>query len=260
MSHRILITSVLAAIGLGCGPKEETSPIAKVALTPSTELTALTPQHHEDFADVDGAYKTQDKGAPEQVFGELKNLIYSYAKVADDSAGNIQLAIHEDNVSLGHDGRPGVLRFDITDISGPIDHFGAIYIGDTDASQIRVESWEGQDLTDETLSRTFLEFRYRAENRKDESGVGASYNVRFEPEIPESWISRVDFGTIHATDGWQAFAKPLAAGTNRPAFLKMMKETKPTRFKLVWGQEGPGSNYQPGDSLLIDDIRITTHD
>jgi hypothetical protein len=255
---KTIIFITLAASSIGCSPKGEVPAITKVAAT--TELTSPTQQHFEDFSDADGAYKTQENGAPEEVFGELKNLIYSYGKVSDGTDGNIQLAIHEDNLSFGHDGRPGVLRFDITDLSGPIDHFGAIYIGDTDGTQIRIESWKGKELSADSLSGTYLEFRYRAENRKDESKIGATYNVRFEPEIDDSWINRIDFGSINANGKWQIFAKSLAEGTNQPAFLQTMSDVKPTRFKLVWGQDGPGSNYQPGDSLLIDDIRITTHE
>lgn len=260
MNCRFFNSVVVAVWAAGCGSNEGLPPVAKVALTPTTELTAPSQEHFDDFADADGAYKTQDNGAPEEVFGELKNLIYSYARVSDGADGNIRLAIHEDNFSLGHDGRPGLLRFDIADITGSIDHFGAIYIGDTDASQIRVGSWEGKEVKSDSLAGTYLEFRYRAENKKDESNLGATYNVRFEPEIPESWISRIDFGSIHATGDWQVFAKSLAEGTNQPAFLQMLSEQQPARFKLVWGQEGPSSNYQPGDSLLIDDIRITTHE
>lgn len=50
----------------------------------------------------------------------------------------------------------------------------------------------------------------------------------------------------------------LTEGTRLDEFLKMEHSERPARFKLVWGQEGASSNYQAGDALLIDDIKITT--
>jgi len=249
---------LVVSLSLGCNPRQET-PAAGGSKAATAQEQASTPaeQHFEDFADAEGAWKDQRDGGPETVFGEPKNLIYTYAKVADDAGGRIRLAIHEDNVLKGHDGRPGVLRFEITEIGGSIDHFGAIYLGDADGTQIRIPAWEDGQVDEAALAGAFLEFRYRAENCVDPARAGATFNVRLEPELPDSWLSRIDFGPLHATSQWQTFVRSFAEGTNRAAFVRTLRERRPGRFKLVWGQEGPASNYQPGDSLLIDDIRIS---
>ena len=254
--------TILLAIGLalGCSPSEQSRPKTPIPAAVENGLAVPAQQHFDDFADADGAAKTLQTGAAEEVFGEFRNLVYPYAKPTAGAGGRIGLAVREDNLNLGPDGRPGVLRFDITALSGSIDHFGLVYVGDNDATQIKIRSWADRIPTTNELAGTFLEFRYRALNETDRSKTGASYHVRFEPELEDSWPKRIDLGPITATGEWQVFAKALAEGTNLDAFIGMMKSGNPGRFKLVWGHEGASSNYQSGDSLLIDDIRITTHE
>jgi riboflavin biosynthesis pyrimidine reductase len=49
----------------------------------------------------------------------------------------------------------------------------------------------------------------------------------------------------------------LGEGTNAEALLAAIAGEKPTSFKIIWAQGGPIANYQPGDTLLIDEIVIT---
>ncbi len=250
-----VLVAVLASIGVGCKPATEDRQPPKSLPAADPEMTPAVVQHFEDFSDAGGAMKIHGQGVEEEINGPLQNLIYPYAQPAEGGDASINLSATESKTISGHDGQPGVLCFEITRIEGHIDHFGLVYLGNNDESEIHIESWQERDLDDEMLAGTFLEFRYRSTNRN-----GPKYNVRLEPELHDSWPRRLDFGAIEAQTNWQAFAVSLASGTNVSAFLEMMRTDKPTRFKLVWGQEGPSSNYQSGDVLLIDDIRIATHE
>ncbi|MGB0579516.1 MAG: hypothetical protein ACPGVU_07425 [Limisphaerales bacterium] len=214
-------------------------------------MAALIPktEHYDDFGDSAGAHKLQNDGQGEETTGDLNNLVYPYAKVSETEGGSIRLKVLEDDATTGPDEEKGVLRFKIESISGKIDHFGAVYVGNNDASEIRINAWTNV-VEREDLDGAVLEFRYR--------GNGRSFNVRLEPEIEESWPVRADFGAVIAADEWQVFTKPISAADNLDVFLEMLNTAKPKRFKIVWGQEGPSSNYQAGDTLLIDDIRIVT--
>jgi|GEM_PF-1682942 len=250
---------LIAGLALGCKPTAEEQQPPRPVPQADADVSPALHQHFDDFKDATGSKKTYVDGN-EEIFGTLQNLVYPYAQASEGSDNHIALTVLEDNEASGSDGRTGLLRFEINELNGTIDHFGLVYLGDTDESQIQIKSWQGRKLSSSNLAGTFLEFRYRSENRADPAGDSASYNVRFEPELEDSWPKRIDLGTIHAKPGWQVFAKPLAGGTNVNAFLEMMSSEKPDRFKIVWGQEGPSSNYQPGDALLIDDIRISTHE
>lgn len=220
----------------------KSSSVNVVVFVPRTE-------HFDDFGDSAGAHKLQDDGQQEEVVGELNNLVYPYAKVSETEGGSIRLKVLEDDATAGPDGEKGVLRFAIESIRGTIDHFGAVYVGNNDSSEIRINAWTNA-VERKDLDGAVLEFKYQ--------GNGRRYNVRLEPEIEESWSQRADFGAITATDEWQTFTKPISAADNLDAFLRMLNAVKPGRFKIVWGQEGPSSNYRVGDVLLIDDIRIVT--
>lgn len=250
---------LIAGLAIGCKPTADIQSPPRPVPAADANASPTVHQHFDDFEDATGSKKTYIDG-DEEVFGALQNLVYPYAQAAEGSDSHIALTVIEDNDASGSDGRPGLLRFEINELNGTIDHFGLVYLGNADESQIQIKSWQGRTLSTSNLAGTFVEFRYRSENRTDPANDTGSYNVRIEPEMDDSWPKRIDLGTIHAKPDWQVFAKPLAAGTNLSTFLEMMSSDNPTRFKIVWGQEGPSSNYQPGDALLIDDIRISTHE
>lgn len=239
----------LLCLALGCSPVEKTVPPVK-PVQMGQDVVEATTEHFDDFKDSAGAHKLQDDGQEEEVIGELNNLVYPYVQVSESEGGGVRLKVLEDDQTPGPDGEAGVLRFAIESISGTIDHFGAVYVGNNDGSEIRIHAWTNGGVRREELDGAVLEFKYK--------GNGRGYNVRLEPEIEESWPLRADFGAITATDEWQVFTKPISAADNLDAFLEMLNTVKPERFKIVWGQEGPSSNYQAGDTLLIDDIRIVT--
>ncbi len=50
---------------------------------------------------------------------------------------------------------------------------------------------------------------------------------------------------------------PLDRGQNIEYVLKTVSTAAPGDYKIVWEQDGPITNYQIGDTLLIDDIEIS---
>ena len=81
-------------------------------------------------------------------------------------------------------------------------------------------------------------------------------NFRFEPDQARGFDFGADFGTLVATQSWRTLKRPIGSVRNLDAFLANVNNEKPERFKLVWRQP-PLDLYQPGDSLLIDDLKIT---
>ena len=108
----------------------------------------------------------------------------------------------------------------------------------------------------ENLKRLKLKFRYKATNPLDAAATGASYGCRLEPLVDNSYNSRIAFDVLQATDKWQAFETTLDHGQNVENFLKTVSLAAPAGFKLVFAQTGPIANYQPGDTLLVDDIEV----
>ena len=88
--------------------------------------------------------------------------------------------------------------------------------------------------------------------------MNVKVNVRLEPHLPDSFKKRVDLGVLTATDEWQTLDMPLSGGKNIPEFLRAVAEETPAEFKLVFGNGGPITGFRAGDTILIDDIAIST--
>lgn len=62
---------------------------------------------------------------------------------------------------------------------------------------------------------------------------------------------------LQATGKWKSFTRSLSDGTNTSEFIRSVNGAPDAPLKLIWGQEGEVSSYDDGDTLLIDDIKIT---
>ena len=121
---------------------------------------------------------------------------------------------------------------------------------------MQLPGWTLGEVTMDDLRRTFIEFKFRADNPNDLDDFGGMYQFRFEPDVPDPYPRRGDFGVLIATQRWRTFRRPIGSASNLEMFLKAVNEENPPNFKLVWGQHGTIQGYTSGDSLLIDDLKI----
>jgi hypothetical protein len=164
--------------------------------------------------------------------------------------------VTEDNSVNGPDDEPGVLRLQYVDVPLKTRHSGFLIYGNQDHGRMQMPGWTLGEVTMADLRRTFIEFKFRADNPNDSTVFGQMYSFRFEPQHPDSYKLRAEFGALIATPRWRTFRRPIASARNLEQFLKAVNEEDPPNFKLVWSQNGPIQRYAPGDSLLIDDVRI----
>ncbi len=214
-------------------------------------------QFADDFSDAAGASQTQVDGAEPVVDGEVQRNLFTFAQLPRDARGHLRLVMSEDNTVDGPDGKPGVLRMEIAEVSSAAIVSGFVLQGNERFGEITMPGWERGEITLNELRRAFITFRFRAENREDPRVLGATFNLRFEPGVIHSHQSGADFGALIATSRWRTFRRPLASAENLEQFLAVLNGENPETFKLVWGQEGPISAYRPGDSLLIDDLKVS---
>lgn len=207
----------------------------------------------DDFADVKGATLTNDNGSVTNSDQAPSRSTYTF--ISDfTSGGKITLSVTEDQKSNGPDDKPGVLAMSYVSVPSSADYSGFVYSGKTQ-KPIQVAALK-ETATDADLKRVKLSFRYKAVHTQKEN-VGAVFNCRFEPEVEEAYEYRVDFGQLKATEKWQTFEKTLSEADNRDAFLGALKNNSTNAFKLVFAQDGEMSDYQSGDTLLLDDMKIT---
>ena len=107
------------------------------------------------------------------------------------------------------------------------------------------------------LRRTFIEFKFpRGQPQRSDSlraDVLISIRTATSRQLQAAGPSS---GALIATPRWRTFRRPISSAKNLDQFLKAVNEEDPPNFKLVWSQNGPIQRYVPGDSLLIDDLRI----
>ncbi len=207
----------------------------------------------DNFSDVDGQQTTNMNGYYEDSGSEKTRNTFSYLSESIEG-GNLTMTIFEDDETKGPDEKPGVLSLRYDDLPESASYSGFVYQGRAQAN-IMLPPFAGK-ISNDDLRKVTISFRYRATNPRKEH-VGATYNCRFEADVDDAYQSRIDFGSIKATDQWQTFAKTLGTGSNRDKFIEVVNESPNPALKIVWGQEGEISNYENGDTLLIDDIKIT---
>jgi hypothetical protein len=163
----------------------------------------------------------------------------------------------EDQQTTGPDGQPGVLRLEFAELPDTAAYSGFVLLGGPGQDDLRLRGWERGSVGMGDLRRTFLSFRFRADNPQNPGDFGLAVTCRLEPGLPDSYPFRADFGTIIATRQWRAFRRPVSSAENLRRFLDVVNRAKPDQFKLAWSQFGPIGNYHPGDTLILDDIRVT---
>jgi hypothetical protein len=213
-------------------------------------------QFEATFAGVSGATLTTTNGHNEEREGELRGMYAAYARVPEGQPRPLVLRVTEDQTVEGPDGQPGVLRLQQVEVPLEANYSGFLMYGDEETGKMQLPAWTLGEVTMSDLRRTFIEFRFRADNPNDPDRFGTLMQFRIEPEADDSYSHRADFGALIATGRWRTFRRPIGSASNLEAFLKVVNDSKPPHFKLVWGQNGPIQNYIPGDSLLIDDLRI----
>lgn len=204
----------------------------------------------DNFSDVAGSKLVDKSGLLETENSNTRTL---HTFVGNDIVGGaLILRALEDNQTTGPDDKPGVLAFCFDQVPLSVAYSGFVYSGRKD-DPIKLPL--SVDQASDQLKNYRLKFRYKATNAKA-ANIGSEWNVRLEWEMDDSYETRIDFGTLSATETWKTFDFMLSDGTNESAFLAAIGESKDQQCKLVWGQEGEVSRYDDGDVLLIDDIEV----
>jgi hypothetical protein len=211
----------------------------------------------DDFAYAAGAKQTQLNGQEPVSDGEIHCLMYTYGRRHRLGTGDLEMIMTEEETVLGPDGRPGVLRMEMSQLPTATGYSGFAILGNHQTKEISPPGWKAGKVTYEDLARTFIAFRFRAENRQDSENFDTHLNFRFEPDQENSFREAADFGELIATRTWRSLKRPISSAENVDVFLAMVNSDRPQRYKLVWTQTGPIGRNQPGDSLLIDDLAIT---
>jgi hypothetical protein len=213
-------------------------------------------QFEATFGGTSGASLTTTNGGNQQREGELTGMYAAYASVPEGQPRPLVLRVTEDQAVNGPDGQPGVLRLQQVEVPLEVAYSGFLVYGHEETGKMQLPGWNLGDVTMNDLRRTFIEFKFRADNPDDPDRFGTLMNFRIEPDVPDSYNHRAEFGTLIATGRWRTFRRPIGSAANLEAFLEAVNHKDPPNFKLVWGQHGTIQNYAPGDSLLIDDLRI----
>lgn len=231
------------------------------AVTAAVAAGEVAVLYHDDFSYATGGRQIQADGKDPVVEGEVHCSMYSYGRPHWPVAGRLKLIMAEDNSERGPDGNPGVLRMEFADIPLATDYTGFVITGNEKNGGITIPDWAGDARTDDLskadLGRVFISFRFRGENRRNPRSFNVLLKFRFDPGQEDGGEFGADFGTLIATRNWRTLKRPIGSAKNLDAFLANLNRTKPQRFKLVWSQAGPIGVYQPGDALLIDDLKIT---
>ena len=215
----------------------------------------MTVEYENDFSNGFDAYKLQVNGGDPDWNEEADTWFHPYAGVPANAKGKLTTRLMESQALKGPDGKTGVLTFSIETKPDVADYFGFIVWGHAEGGDILMNPWPSP-LTRADLKRTWIKFNYRAINPGDRKKIGCSWNVRFEPELDNAYPKRADFGTLEATSEWKTFSSPLSKAGNLAAFLEAVNTLHPEKYKLSIGQEGPISNYDVGDTLVIDDFQV----
>jgi hypothetical protein len=211
---------------------------------------------HDSFADVAGAIRWNKDGVKSSECPPSNRTIYFFN--GPPEGGPLVMRVVEDNVATGPDGQPGVLAFSWQELPPKLPYSGITFLGGR-ASEDRLTLPPLQAAkTVDDLRPLRLKFRHKAVNENRAEPFNLTVGCRLEPMLPDSYAKRVDLGNFTATGEWGSFDMSLGEGTNHEGLLAAIAAENPTSFKIVWAQAGPLTNYQSGDTLLIDDVIITT--
>lgn len=261
MIRRTALWLLLLCWSLGASsslPAEDTAAPTSASAAGGNGIGSITAgvQFEATFAGVSGATLTTTNGRDQQRDGDLIGMYSAYASVPEGQPGPLVLRVTEDHTVNGPDGEPGVLRLQQVEVPLEAAHSGFLMLGHEESGEMQLPAWTPGEVTMNDLRRTFIEFKFRADNPNDSDRFGTLMQFRIEPRIPGSYAHRADFGALIATGRWRTFRRPIGSAANLDAFLEAVNNDKMPNFKLVWGQHGSIQNYVPGDSLLIDDLKI----
>ncbi len=239
----------------GDEPEGAASQQTPAAASVSTETAGV--QFEDDFSYAADARQIQVDGGEPVIEGDVHSNIFTFARLPRGVRGHLKLIMTEDHTVMNPEGAAGVLRMEIAEVPTGPSVLGFVYQGNETSGEITMPGWERGQITLNDLRRAFITFRFRAENREDPDVMGATFRLRFEPGVSNSHEFGADFGSLIATNRWRTFRRPLASAENLQAFLEVVNGEDPETFKLVWSQANNILDYRPGDSLLIDDLRIS---
>jgi len=233
-------------------PAALSQPPAESTAAPAATADLL----HESFADAAGSIRWNRDGV-KSFEGPLSDrTIYFFNGPPED--GPLVMRIVEDNAIKGPDEQPGVLALTWQEIPPKLSYSGITYLGGRTGEDRLTLPPLKLAKTAEDLRPFRLKFRHKAVNESRTEPISLSVGCRFEPMLGDSFAKRVDLGNFTATGEWGTFDMSLAEGTNAEALLAAIANENPTSFKVVWAQAGKLADYQAGDTLLIDDIVISS--
>jgi hypothetical protein len=216
---------------------------------------ASTDLYSDSFADVTGSIRWSRNGAKSSEGPPAQRTLFFFSAMPED--GNLAMRIHEDAVTTGPDGQPGVLALSWEEIPAKLPWSGFVYLGRAKKEEHLLLPRVKNARSAIDLEGVRLKFRYRGISPNSEAPVNLKIGCRLEPQLADSYNRRLDLGSFEATEEWGTFNMLLADCTNQDAFFKCLAEEQPAAFKIVWGQQMPISQHHAGDTLLIDDIAIT---
>lgn len=228
---------------------------APLAVDPAAAMESPGLLFTDSFADVQGAIKRHNGSKLVNEGPRARRLIFPFLGKPKD--GTLLLQSMEDSITPGPDGEPGVLAMSWQEIPGSIVYSGFAYLGgNTEETKLTLPRLQAA-RTAEDLRGLRLKFRFRGLKTNPERRAEIKFVCRLEPNVPDSFSKRLGMGTFVATDAWGVYDAPLTEGDNQETFLKALAEEMLTGFKIIWSQSGSIGNYQPGDTLLIDDVVIS---
>jgi hypothetical protein len=211
----------------------------------------------DSFADANGHSISQTDGKIEIAGPPATRRVLPFMGVSQQAQGKLSIVALEDSVTRGFDQQPGVLAISFKTVPTAASYCGFAYLGGVTPEKALQLNEITKAPSVETLKNIKLTFRFKAANSVDAAAVGARYGCRLEPLVENSYASRLAFGVIEATDQWQTFETMLDRGENLENFVKAVAASPPAAFKIILSQQGPITNYQAGDTLLVDDIEFS---
>lgn len=229
-------------------PTEEPTTLPSRALPPGVIFG-------EYFDRVSGASARYDQRGHESTAGKGPGATRTGFFADPEGRDSLTMRSVDDDQTNGPDGKPGVLALLWEAVPPKSNYTGFVFMGWSGGPMLQLPPVSAAKSPDD-LKGVHLRFKYRAANTQSPSDLGLTVGVRIEPNIPDSYGKRLEFGVITATDAWNEFTVKLSEGSNIEPFLAMIAAESPREFMLIFSQRGPITNYQPGDTLLIDDIEF----
>jgi len=230
--------------------------LAAIAATSKAASAAETVLFADSFTDVKGYVIGQTDGKIVKGGEAPTRQVLPFMGVSPLANGKLTISAYEDPQTLGPDGKPGVLAISFVEVPRIATYSGFAYLGGLNADKGLTLKELSSAPTVENLRQLKLKFAFKAANDRDPTALGATFGCRLEPLVNNSYAVRLGFGPIEATSQWQTFERTLGDGENVAAFLQSITADQPAAYKLVWSQIGSITHYQPGDTLLIDDIQV----